>query len=140
MSSPDATAAVLALLTADVNVKVYDGEVPVDPATGRLPARPYVVVYGPPDGDGAHSLDSLAGGSNRADGVVTTTYVGDSAEAVRIVAKRVRGLLLDRTPAVTGRSSFPIRHSSGQNVTRDDDVQPPVLFAVDRWLCQSVPA
>lgn len=140
MSSPDATAAVLALLAADVNVTVYDGEVPTDPATGKLPARPYVVVYGPPDGDGGRLVDSLAGTSHRADGVVTTTVVADNAESVRIIAKRVRALLLDVVPAVTGRVCFPIRHDSGQNIARDDDVQPPVLFAVDRWLCQSVPA
>lgn len=140
MSSPDATAAVLDLLEADANIKVYDGRVPTDPTTGKLPPRPYVVVYGPPDGAGTWAVDSLAGTSRWVDGVVTTTMVGDSAESVRIVAKRVRAALLDVTPDITGRASFPIRHSSGLNVTRDDDVSPPVLYAVDRWLCQSVPA
>jgi hypothetical protein len=140
VSAPDATAAVLALLRADANLTVHDGKVPTDPTTGKLPARPYVVVYGPPDGDGDRIVDSLSGSSSRSDGVVTTTVVGDTAESVRIVAKRVRAALLDVSPTVTGRSSFPIRVSSSQDVRRDDDVQPPVMYAVDRWLVQSVPA
>lgn len=140
MSALDATAAVLALLATDANLTTYDGRVPTDPTTGKLPARPYVVVYGPSDGAGAWSVDSLAGASQRVDGVVTTTVVGDSAASVRIIAKRVRSLLLDTVLDVTGRASFPVRHEAGQDVRRDDDVSPPVLYAVDRWLCQSVPA
>lgn len=131
--------AVLALL-GTAQVTVHDGRVPLDPVTGKLPPRPYVVVYGPGDGDGTRRVDSLAGTSRWVDGVVQTTVVGDSALAVRIVSARVITALLDVTPAVAGRSCFPIRHDDSQTVRRDDDVQPPVLYGVLRWLLQSVPA
>lgn len=139
--STSATDDVLTRLRALVPpVSVHDGRVPVDQVTGRLPARPYVVVYGPSDGDGTHRVDDLAGRSGWVEGRVQTTVVADSAEACRIIAARVRGSLLDVVPTITGRVCFPIRHDDSQPVRRDDDVQPPVLYAVDRWLIQSTTA
>ena len=40
MSNIDAAAAVLALLAADTNLRIYDGMVPTDPTTGKPPPRP----------------------------------------------------------------------------------------------------
>lgn len=137
MSNADAAAAALALLRADVNLTVYDGLVPVDPTTGKLPTRPYVVIYAPV---GRSTVYNLAGQSGALEASIQTTCVGDTAESCRIIGRRVKAVLLDVVPSVVGRVSFPIRHEDSRPIERDDDVQPPVLFAVDRWLTQSVPA
>lgn len=137
MTNLDAAGACLALLAADVVLTVYDGFVPVDPVSGRLPARPYVVVFAP---GGRSTVFNLAGVSGDLSASVQTTCVGDTAESCRIVARRVKAALLDVRPAVVGRVSYPIRHEDSQPPTRDDDVQPPVMYAVDRWRTASVPA
>ena len=133
----DAAAAVLALLAADTNLRVYDGMVPTDPTTGRPPPRPYVVIYAPV---GLSTVHNLTGTSGALEASIQTTCVGDTAESCRIVARRVKAALLDVVPVVSGRASFPIRHEYSEPARVDNDVAPPVLFAVDRWLTQSVPA
>lgn len=118
---------------------VFDAKVPVTSA-GAIPDRPYVVVYGPSDGQGTSRVDSLAGTSGWVDGIVQTTVVADNAEACRVIAAKVKAALADVTPTITGRVTFPIRHDDSLPIRRDDDVQPPVLIAVDRWLYQSATA
>lgn len=136
--SVDAAAAILALLSADPDLTTFDGIVPLD-AAGKLPGRPYVVMWSPPV-PGA-SLDSLAGRSGRWDHIVTTTVVGDTSGSVGVAARRVRAAVLDVVPAVTGRASFPIRLDGEPTPIRpDEDVQPPVLYSVMRWLCSSLPS
>jgi len=139
VTNVDAAEAVVALITADPNLKVYDGKVPTDPATGKLPSRPYVVIWSSPVPSAAR--DTLSGRSGWWEEIVTTTVVGDSIGSVRIVSRRVREAVLDVIPAVTGRVSVPIRMDGGPlPIQADQDVQPPVLYAVIRWLCSSVPA
>lgn len=138
MSNVDAAAAILALLNADTNLTVFDGIVPLD-ATGKLPDRPYVVMWAPPIPQAR--LDNLTGRSGFFEQVVTTTIVADSSNSVGIAARRVRAAVLDVVPAVTGRVSFPIRlDGNPTHVTPDQDVQPPVLYSVLRWLCSSTPS
>ena len=137
MTNVDAAAAVLALLGADTNLTVYDTVVPVDPTTGVPPLRPYVVVYAPV---GKSTLNNLTGNSGALEALIQTTCVGDTAESCRIVSRRVKADLLDIRPVIVGRVSFPIRHADSRPPQVDNQVQPPVLFAVDRWLTSSVPA
>jgi hypothetical protein len=134
VSATDTAAALLALLAADPNLKVYDGKVPVD-NTGKPPTRPYVVLYAPDD---TSSVDDLTGRSRRGDGVYQVTTVADEADSLRLVRKRVKTVLLDVRPDVTGRTSFPIRHDYSNPALRDDDVQPPVMYGTDGWRCASV--
>ena len=136
MTNIDAAAAVLALLTADTGLKVFDGLVPVD-STGKPPSRPYVVVFAPV---GHSSVDDLAGRSRALQASIQTTCVGDSAESCRIVARRVKAALLDIRPVVVARVCYPIRHEDSQPPRADNDVQPPVMYCIDRWSTQSVPA
>ena len=139
MTNPDSASAVLALLVADVNLKVYDGAPPKDPATGKLPARPYVVLWSPPIPTA--SLDTLSGRSGWFEQIPQTTIVGDTPESVRIVSRRVRAALLDVTPVVVGRVSLPIRMDGDPlPIQPDNDVAPPVLWSAIRWLCSSTPA
>jgi hypothetical protein len=95
------------------------------------------VLYAPA---GTSTVHNLAGTSGALEASIQTTSVGDTAEACRIVARRVKAALLDVRPTVTGRVSFPIRHEDSLPPQVDNDVAPPVLYAVDRWLTASVPA
>jgi len=137
VSNADAAAAVLALLTADTSLKVYDGLVPVNPSTGKPPTRPYVVVYAP---TGRSTVSNLTGQSGDLSASIQTTCVGDTAESCRITARRVKAALLDVRPVVVARVSYPIRHEDSQPPRADQDVQPPVMYSIDRWSTQSVPA
>lgn len=135
----DTTTAVLELLGADSNLRVFEAKVPVDATTGKPFAPPYVVLY-PPGPDGQAMVANLTGQSIDFDGEWQTTTVGLEADSVRVVQARVRAALVDRRPSIPGRVSFPIRHAGAQPARRDDDVQPPVLYATDQWRCMSVPA
>jgi hypothetical protein len=139
VTNTDTAAAFLALLVADQNLKVLDGEVPTDPGTGRLPDRPYVVMWSPPiPGAG---LDTLSGRSGWWEETITTTIVGDTVDSIRIATRRVRGAVLDVVPVVVGRTCLPIRMDGDPlPIQPDNDVQPPVLYAVIRWKCSSTPA
>lgn len=139
MTNADAAAAVLALLVADTNLTVFDGKVPVNPVDGKLPARPYVVMWSPPV---PHSIiDNLSGRSGWQEQIVTVTCVGDTAGSVAIVARRVRDAVLDVVPVVTGRVSLPIRMDGAPTPTQaDNDIQPPVMYSVLRWACSSTPS
>jgi hypothetical protein len=135
----DDAAAVLALLVADTNLKVYDGSPPVDPTTGKLPARPYVVLWSPPIP--AATIDTLSGRSGWFEQIPQTTIVGDTPESVRIVSRRVRTALLDVVPVVADRVCLPIRMEGNPlPIQPDTDVAPPVLWSAIRWLCSSTPA
>lgn len=122
--------AVRALLTA-AGLTVYDGKVPDGPA------MPYVVVYA--DG-GLAAPDNLASVSTWRMWGFQTTAVGTTADQARLVAEKAQGALLDVTPTVSGRTCGRIQHDTSRDVQRDDDVVPPVMYAVDRWRFNSVPA
>jgi hypothetical protein len=97
------TAVAIDLLTADTQLKVYDGIVPA------AAARPYVLVY--------TSLSrSSEDPDNAGDGLTRVWMVrwichcvGESASAARKVAERVRTALLDVQPTVPGLSCGLIR-------------------------------
>lgn len=134
----DTTVGFLELLGADSRLVVFESKVPVD-SQGQPPARPYVVVY-PPGPDGQAMVANLAGQSVDFDGEWQTTIVADEADSLRLVQGWVRTAVVDQRPSIPGRVSFPIRHTGAQPARRDDDVQPPVLYATDQWRCMSVPA
>lgn len=113
------------LLTADVQLKVYDGIVPAG-AT-----RPYVLVY--------TSLSrSSEDPDNSGDGLTRVWMVrwichcvGGSASAARKVAERVRTALLDVQPSVPGMSCGLIR-MEGDSLPpeRDESTGVPVMDSV----------
>lgn len=134
----DDAAAILALLTAQPQLagRVYDGKVPVT-AAGQPPGRPYVVLYA----SAPHAtVYNLTGVSGMTDAIHQTTVVGDEADSVRLIQAVVKSALLDVAPAITGRIAFPIRHDYSNPVRRDDDTQPPVMYATDGWQLYSVPS
>jgi hypothetical protein len=132
--------AVLALLNAASGtpaLTVLDGSVP------QGTNRPYVLVYlsdrTPGAADAADSTP-LQGDSDR---LVTTVYchcVGADAIAARAVAQRVRGALLNVTPAIAGRVCWPIRSTEDQPPQRDETTGPVVMDLVSMYRLESVPA
>lgn len=133
-------AAVLTLLDAENGpppLVFFDGFVPAS----TLP--PYVVVYF--DFDHLEpSLDLQTSGltatSDRTDCHITCHAVGANSTAARAVAGRVRAALLDVSPAVTGRQSWPIRHVDNQPVQRDESTGVLVMDQVDVYRLSTVPA
>lgn len=123
--------AVLGLLKAVPNLTVYDAMVP------DSPQAPYVVVY--PD-QGAAQPTSFTLASDQRLFRVQTTSVGSDPQQARWVAEKTQGALLDATPAVAGRTTWPIRHELTRPIERDDDVSPPMFYAVDLWRVLTVPA
>jgi hypothetical protein len=115
----------LALLTANLNLTVFDEKVP-DPT----PDPPYVLVYSrvawPRDGLGT-SLTALQV-------TVTTTFTchctGLTPSAARAVLGQVRGTLLNTRPVITGRNCSPIKQSDAPEVVRDESLGTAVYDAV----------
>ena len=109
-----------------------------NPATGELYARPYVVVYG--------DLGALDGpmGDRFADLSQTVTLhgVGDGPEQAQWVGDKARVALLSDAVTVAGRATLYVAPITGatQPVQRDDDVQPPLFYAVDQYTVATTPA
>lgn len=121
-------AGVIALLTGSPTV--YDGKVP------DSTNPPYRVVYA---NGGLAIVTNTAGDSNCREWSFQTTAVGSTPEQARAVAEKNQTALLDSHPTVSGRTCGPIRHETSRSVERDDDVSPPVFYAVDVWRFMSLP-
>ena len=124
-------AAVLALIDAQPNVTVYDGQVP------NRPVLPYAVMYADQGGAGQ---SAFSGKSDFRVWRFQTTAVGSTPEQCRWLAERVELALLDVAPVVTGRTCGRIDKLDSQPVRRDDTVDPALFYAVDRWQFLSVAA
>lgn len=132
--------AMLALLRADPELTVCDGEVPTDPATGVRIEPPYVLVYfadSDPEQSGSHSL---TGESARHVVRAYAHCVGANHVASRAVAQRVRRAWLDVTPVIPGRECWPIRREDGQPADRDETTGRVVIDQVDVYRLESQPA
>lgn len=124
-------AAVLALLDADADLIVYDGEVPAA-ATGR-----YAVVYVTTPLDrgprlSAHMSHRLV--------TVSVMCVGDSPNECRWVAEKAQGRLRRVRPVISGRVCTPLALVTAGQVRPDDSVEPPAWVATDVWQFQSAGA
>lgn len=132
--------AVLALLNAATGtpaLTVLDGSVP------QGAALPYVLVYLSDRTPGAADVPDSTPLQGDSDRLVTTIYchcVGGNAKAARAVAQRVRGALLNVTPAIAGRICWPIRADEDQPPQRDETTGPVVMDLVSMYRLESVPA
>lgn len=132
MTSPqvlDHVDAVTAVLEAAA-LTVYVGGAP------SSAVAPYCVLYPEP---GAAVRASLADDRTNFQGVVQLTCVGDTAQQALNYADRAAAAM---SPAldVAGRTAWRPEALDGQPVQRDDDVTPPVFYAVARWRLRSTPA
>ena len=71
---------------------------------------------------------------------VQVTFVGDSREQVDSLRDDVRAAVLGTFLDVDGRRVGPVRLHDERPVERDDDVTPPLLYAIDRYRTYSTPA
>jgi hypothetical protein len=97
---------------------------------------PYVVLYPSPgmtDGD-------LCDVNEYLDYQVQATCVAATQEGAEAVADQVKTVLAGRRLAVTGRSLYPMQILSDRPATRDDQVAPPVHYAIVQFGCRSGPA
>lgn len=100
--------------------------------------RPYVVLH---TDSGLRSRTGLLAISDRFSMLLQSTCVGDDDWSVKVTADTVSGALLDVSPAVTGRSCWPIENVLSRPVQRDDDLPgQPEFYAVDQWQLDSIPA
>lgn len=97
----------------------------------------YAVLYpgmtGPTDGP-------ASGDSFDAPQSWQVTYVGSSAEQADDIRDDCRGALLGAVLTVTGRACWPVELADSQPVRRDDDVDPPLYYAADRFTARTTPA
>lgn len=123
-STLDMVNAVLATLNATPNVTAYLGEAPKDAV------RPMVIVHaamGTTDGTVGDRLRDLTV-------AFQTTAIGDTAEQAAALADLTAAALDKVAPAVTGRTSFPIRQDGPpQPVRRDDTLVVAGFYAVALW-------
>lgn len=132
----DLATAGLALLTADSQLTVYDGEV-----TGT--ADHYVLVYTFRQLAGAlirPDATRLTGDQRAVDMQLYCHCVGPTAASARAIAGRVEARLLNVRPVVSGRVCHPIRWLEGQPPNRDQSTGPTVMDQVDVYGWTSVPS
>jgi hypothetical protein len=124
--------AVKAALVAEA-LTVYLGGAP--PGTTPTDTTPYVVLYPDP----GHAVTaSLADDRTGFQAVFQLTCVGLTAEQALNVSDRARAALTD-APTVAGRASWRPEQLDGQPVKRDDDITPPVFYAISRYRLRSIP-
>lgn len=97
---------------------------------------PYVVAWVSVRYDLGPTIDLR---SSRGVATATIHSVGANDTAARVVAGRVRGALLDVTPAMTGRRPFPIRHDDGPPARVDESTGRRVVDQVDLYRLESLP-
>jgi hypothetical protein len=99
-------------------------------------APPYCVLYPDP---GAAVRASLADDRVDFQTVVQITAVGATAEQALNYADR-SAAAMSAPLQVTGRTAWRPEALDGQPVQRDDDVTPPVFYAVARYRLRSTPS
>ena len=128
--------AVVDALAAD-GPDVFSHQGPVTDADIHA-AAPYRVVYLIPGGqtDGT-ALDP----DSDAELIVQVTSVGTGPEQALRTSDLTRATLVGRPLPVAGRAVQRVRLvTASGGATRDDDVTPPVFYAVDRFALWSFPA
>ena len=127
------TLAVLAKLAAG-GVMVGDG---VRPDAWATATAGYVVLYPlmvDPDGPAA---DAYAD----AESEYQITAVGRTRAQAQFAADKARSVMLAPGLSIPGRALMqPVEWSPSRGVTRDDDEDPPLFYAVDSYLIRTTPA
>ena len=82
--------------------------------------------------------DRLAQWSNRLDGLIYMTGVGLVYDQAAWVLEKIRSVLLDAVPVVSGRSVAPLALVDSSTIEADRDVSPPLFHGVDVYRLFSV--
>ncbi len=127
------TAAVLAWLAAD-GLMVGDG---VRPAAWASATAGYVVVYPLITEQDGPAEDAYAD----TDSAYQITAVGRTRAQAQFAADKARASMLAPGLSIPGRALMqPVEWSPSRGVTRDDDEDPPLFYAVDSYLIRTTPA
>jgi hypothetical protein len=124
----------LALLAADTQLTVFDGQVP-DASPSQQP--PYVVVYTTVGRPGDDLDRPLTGRSAVFEARWIVHAVGGNAQAARAVAQRVRTQLLDQVLVVPGLVCAPVRWEDSQPPQRDETTGVLLMDAVEIFRCKA---
>lgn len=133
------TDAILTLLTASA-VLVGDG---VRPAGAGFPGDdptqefvPYAVLYQGVTAD----IDGPVSDPNAdTTSEYQVTSIGVTRAQASFVADKARHTMLEQTLAVPGRCVQLVEWSQGRNAERDDDVTPPLFYAIDIYSISTSP-
>jgi hypothetical protein len=134
------TDAVLTLLEGAA-LLVGDG---IRPAGGGFPGDdptqdfvPYAVLYQgvTTDIDGPVSDPNADTASE-----YQVTSIGVTRPQASFVADKARHAMLEQTLTVTGRCVQLVEWTQGRNAERDDDVTPPLFYAIDIYTISTSPA
>jgi hypothetical protein len=133
------TAATAAALTA-ASLHVGRGAKPAGSGWQGEPGAsdfvPYVVLY-----PGGHLDDGVLGDPwEDLDYRVQATCVAGTCEGAELVADIVTATLIGKVVPVPGRGMYPFQLSGGAPASRDDQVEPPVHYAVLNLMARSGPA
>lgn len=93
-------------------------------------ALPCTVLYPAPPGLGGPLGDRFADGEH----TVFLHHVGVGAEQVERQADLAAAALLGSDITVEGRTVMQVRRETAQPVQRDDNVDPPLFYAVDQYV------
>lgn len=115
-----------ALLSADANLIVFDGEV----GTGKDEPERYVVFY---TSTPAQERSRLSADPGIFAHTITTMSVGDSPNECRWVAEKVHAALTRKRPVIDGLNTSPVWLRSAGQVRRDDTTNPAAWIATDVW-------
>jgi hypothetical protein len=107
-------AVALDLLNADALIPVYAGSVP-DSST-----RPYILVYPTVAWPNGRPGDSMDGKTRTCETRWYVHCVGETDQSARSVAGRVRQLLLNVRPTISGRSCGLIKQEASPPPVRDE--------------------
>jgi hypothetical protein len=132
-------AAFVTLLDATLDGGAGYGEKPASGA-GQVGTTflAYAVVY---PGSTALREGTAADPNADADQTVQVTYVGKTAQQADTARDLARAAVLaSGAIAVTGRTVWPVELTDSTVVRRDDTVQPPLWYAVDRYTTHTTPA
>ena len=127
VSSP-VTEAVIAALETIIPNRVGDGVRPPGPTPAPNSFYPYAVVYSGTDRTDGNLLEAQEDGLHR----IQVTSVSKDRVGVEWLRDRVRALLLDRDAlTMTDHAVVWTELVTSQPTGRDDDVTPPLFYAVD---------
>ena len=122
--------------TAGVIACLQAAGLTVGDSSGAGLTAPYTVVYGDmgaldgPLGDRFADLDQT----------LIVHGIGTGPEQAQWEADKARTALLSTAITVDARTVLYVQHTSSQPVERDDDVQPPLFYAVDTYTLSTTPA
>lgn len=128
VSSPVTAAVLTALATVIPSSRIGDGVRPAAPTPAPASFFPYAVVHSGTDRLDGNLLEAQEDGLHR----IQITSVGKDRIGAEWLRDRVRLLLLDRASlTITGHAVVWTELVTSQPILRDDDVSPPLFYAVD---------